>query len=81
MAAGFCTAQVEAARHQEELMLQAVELHLKAQPPTPSAEREHRRSVVVARLQTMSSVVREFSGLLGQSLGILTACQEDPTIQ
>lgn len=29
----------------------------------------------------MSSVVHECSGLLGQSLGILTSLQEDPTIQ
>lgn len=81
MAACFRTAQAKAAKNQEELTLQVAKLHLKAQPPTPPAERERCRGKIVARLETMSNYVRECSGLLDQLLGILTSLQEDPTIQ
>lgn len=81
MAIGFRTAQAEVARTLEELMLQVLELYLKARPTTPPTERECCHNKVVARQETMNSVVCECLGLLSQSLRILISLQEDPSIQ
>lgn len=79
MAAKVYTIQEEATKAQGELALQIVELQLQAQQPQP--DDEHHRVEIQEGMETIRSTVREYSGLLDQSIDLLTSLQDDPIVQ
>lgn len=73
MVTGLHRAQEEAAKVQLELNLQIVELRLKAPPSTPPEVKEKCDHTIQSELEVIEHVVHNCTGLLDQSLLMLTS--------